>query len=51
MTERDLLALLGVVYEADVAVTHRDTRRARARLSLAMRMLLDALDDVRRRRS
>jgi len=48
MTERDLLALLGVVYEAELAATRRDIRRARARLVLAMRMILDALDDVRR---
>jgi hypothetical protein len=51
MTERDLWALVGVLYEADAAATRRDTRLARSRLRLAIRILLDALDDLRRHRA
>jgi hypothetical protein len=51
MTERDLLALLGVLFATDVAATRRNTRRARTRLRLAMSMVLDALDGVRRMHS
>jgi hypothetical protein len=51
MSERELLALLGLVYEADVYATKRDVRTVRARLGLATRMLVEALTELRRRQS
>jgi hypothetical protein len=51
MSERALWAVVGVLYRLDVAIDDRDLKAARRLVTVAIRLVLSELDDVRRRRA
>jgi len=51
MKQRLLWAVVGVLYELEASLDERDLRTARRLVSVAMRLLLSEIDDVRRARS